>query len=116
MVRLLKHIINSDKREEIIKVNGALSKCIVFWVRRYEEPTRENTVHPNVWRLLEIRDEFFECWNVSSPLYHALFKLVIVKYEHSPNWRNFLDWFLMMIGKSGWKPFDTNRQMTLWRR
>jgi len=116
--RLLKHIINSDKRDYIIEqVNRPLAKTIIMLGGRYDEPTHENVLHPNSHRLLDIKDEFFRCWNLGSskPLFEALWRTLTVKYEHSPNWRNFLDWGWMMLEKSGWKPWNPTRQMPLWR-
>lgn len=118
MERLLKHIVNSDQRDYIIdKVNAPLTKAIVILARRYPEPVREGegkVVHPNSLRLLDFRDEFRRCWK-NRPLYEALWRLAIVKYEHSPNWRNMLDWLFMMASNSNWKPFNPNRQMTTWK-
>ena len=118
MDRLLKHIVNSDHRRYIIdKVNEPLLKAIVLLAGRYPKPTHENVVHPNSHILLDIEDEFFMRWetNRSHTLFRALWRVLIVKYEHSPNWRNMLDWAIMMIQKSNWKPFNPNRQMTTWR-
>jgi len=118
MGRLLKHIINSDKRQYIIdKVNEPLVKAIVILANRYEKPTHENCVHPNTHILLDLEAEFFRCWDTSRSysLFRALWRVVEVKYEHSPNWRNFLDWVLMMVQKSNWKPFNPNRQMHCWK-
>jgi len=117
-MRLLKHIINSDRRDYIIeKVNAPLLWLIIKYANRYPEPTPENVVHPNSHRLLEFRDEFFKYWKTdrSSALYKSLWKVVIVKYEHSPNWRNMLDWLFMVVGESDWKPFNPNRQMHQWK-
>jgi len=127
MERLLKWMVNSDQRDYVIKeVNEPLAKAfiamgeIVTRTRGYPEPTREGVgkvVHPNSLILLDIRDEFLECWDMrrSPALFKALWKIVIVKYEHSPNWRNMLDWAIMKIQESNWKPFNYNRQMTTWR-
>lgn len=116
MVRLLKHIINSDKRDYIIEeVNRPLWLDIITLGKRYDEPAHENVVHPNTHRLLDMRDEFFRCWKVPRKFFEPLWRIVIVKYEHSPNWRNFLDWVIMKVQSSGWKPFNPNRQMPLWK-
>ena len=117
-MRLLKHIINSDKRFYFIeKVNEPLVWLIILYARRYPEPTHDNVVHPNSHILLDIREKFFECWKTKprTPLYRALFRLVIVKYEHSATYRCMFDWMLMMIEKSGWKKWNPNRQMACWK-
>ena len=117
---LLKHIVNSYQRQFFIdKVNAPLWLDIVTLGKRYPEPTHENVVHPNSHILIDIRDQFYEVWDLPKGLTwvtESLWRIVIVKYEHSPNWRHFLDWAIMMVGKSEWKPFDFNRQMPLWRK
>jgi len=118
MGRLLKHIVNSDQRDYIIdKVNAPLLKAIVLLAGRYPKPTHENCVHPNTHILLDIEEQFFLNWvtSRSEALFRALFRIVEVKYEHSPNWRNMLDWAIMMVQRSSWKPFNSNRQMPTWR-
>ncbi|KKK67048.1 hypothetical protein LCGC14_2957950, partial [marine sediment metagenome] len=72
--------------------------------------------HPNSHRLLDIRDRFFECWDFGgrNVVIRVLFKILIVKYEHSPAWRNMLDWAIREI-PDDWKPFDTSRQMQCWK-
>lgn len=117
-MRLLKHIINSDRRDYFIeKVNAPLVWFIIKYANRYPEPTHENVVHPNSQILLELKDKFFECWHTRprTPLYMALWRVVIVKYEHSATYRYMLDWFLMMVQKSNWKHWNPNRQMACWR-
>jgi len=113
----LKHIVNSFDREYFIEqANKPLTKAIVILAKRYPEPTYENLLHPNSKRLFGIKDKFFLCWDVrgGKPLYEALWRIVIVKYEHSPNWRNFLDWLFMMV-QDNWKPWNPTRQMPLWK-
>ena len=116
-MRFLKHQVNSDMRDYIIeKVNRPLLKAIVILAGRYPEPTHENVLHPNSHILIDTRDEFFKCWDTrrSKPLYEALWRVLTVKYEHSPNYRYMLDWVFMMKEKSNWKPWNPNRQMSLW--
>ena len=119
-MRLLKHIVNSDQREYFIeKVNAPLAKAITILGGRYPEPTCGNLVHPNSQRLLDWWVEFNQVWDLPSllkKLTDALWRTLINKYEHSPNWRNLLDWVMMKAGATNWKPFNPNRQMTLWRR
>ena len=116
-MRLLKHIINSDRRGYFIeKVNEPIVWLINWYARRYPEPTHDNVVHPNSHILLGIRDEFRRCWGFHGRrAFEAVFKLIIVCYERSPNYRNPLDWAIMMVQKSNWKPFNPNRQMPYWR-
>ncbi len=99
------------------KVNQPLVKAIIILAGRYPEPTHENCLHPNTHILLNLRDEFFRCWDTGwrEPLFRALWRVLIVKYEHSPTYRNMLDWVLMMLQKTAWKSFNPTRQMRCWR-
>jgi len=119
-MRYLKHIVNSDQRDYFIeRVNAPLAKAIVILGGRYPEPTKENLLHPNSQRLLEWWIEFNQVWNLPKRLKlltDALWRVLINKYEHSPNWRNLLDWVFMKARATNWKPFNPNRQMTLWRK
>ncbi len=100
----------------IDKVDKPLVKAIVFLAGRYPDPTHETVLHPNSHRLLDIRDKFLRCWDFGdrNPLFLALFKLLVVKYEQSPQYRNVLDWFIGEIPPD-WKPFNVNRQMRCWK-
>lgn len=118
---MLKHQMKEAREYFVHKVNSPLSKAIIILARRYPEPTREGegkVLHPNSLRLLDMRDEFFTKWDFggkSNLLIRALFKIAIVKYEESPAWRNMLDWLLMTILASDWKPFNLSRQMRCWK-
>jgi len=98
------------------KVNEPLAKVIIVFAGRYPEPTRENCQYHNTHILLDIQAEFFKKWDFKSrtPLVKALWRVLIVKYEHCPNYRYALDWILMKI-PDDWKPFDTNRQIECWK-
>ena len=97
------------------KVNEPLAKVMVLIANRYPEPTRENCQHPNSILLLDTRDEFFECWETNSrkPLFEALWRVLIVKYEHSQNYRNMMDWLILKL--KNWKPLNPSRQMPTWK-
>lgn len=99
------------------KVNNPLLKDIVTLGGLYPEPTIENCKHPNSWILIGWRDEFFKRWVVPGreSLLRAIWRIVIVKYEHCPVYRNMLDWIFMKFPASGWKPWNPNRQMECWR-
>ncbi len=98
-------------------VDTPIAWAIVFWAKKYPESVREELLHPNSRRLFDIWQEFPKHWGFGfrQPLFDALFKLAIVKYEQSQNYRNVADWILMMLQKSGWKPFNPDRQMACWR-
>ncbi len=116
-MEFLKPYINRVNRDYFIEqVNKPLVKAIVILANRYPEPTRLNCYHPNSHRMLDIRDKFFECWDfqIRNTVIDALFRILIVKYEHSPAWRNMLDWMVKEI-PDDWKPFNTSRQMQCWK-
>ena len=101
----------------IRKVDAPIASIIAFYANRYPEPTRENLTYPNAQRLWDIRDKFPQYWDMRwrQPLFKAILKLLIVKYEQSPQYRNVCDWIIMMIQESGWKSFNFNRQMLGWK-
>ena len=116
-VEFLKHYINRVDRDYFIeKANKPLLKAIVILSQRYPEPTRLNCVQPNSHRLLDIEEKFFEYDNNSGrkALFKALFRILIVKYEHSPYFSGRLDWFFEMVDKSGWKPRTLNHPVQNW--
>ncbi len=97
------------------KVDTPLVWLIVQYAKRYPEPTHENVLYHNSHNLIDIRDKFLIHWDFKGrqPLFLAVFKLVIVKYEQSPQYRNVLDWVLSVI--TDWKPFKSHRQMMCWK-
>jgi len=113
----LKHQMKASLEYFVDKVDKPLVKAIVLLARRYPEPTHENVLHPNSHILLDVRDEFRKSWafGLRGLLFEALFKLLIVKYEQSPQYRNILDWILKELFESNWKPFNPNRQMICWK-
>ena len=112
----LKHRMLEARDYFIERVNDPLVKGIVKLAGRYPEPTRENCLHPNSIILLDIQDEFFQHWDLENrtPLVKAVFRILIVKYEHCPAYRNMLDWLLKELLEREWKPFNPNRQMRCW--
>ena len=116
-MRLLKWQINSDERDYFIeKVNKPLVKAITILANRYPEPTRENLLHPNSLRLLDIRDKYlqYDTNERRRELFKAGFRILIAKYEHSPNWRYPIEFILEEIFKSGWKPRPYGHPVTFW--
>ena len=88
---------------------------IVRGISRYPEPTRENTLHPNSHRLLDVEDKFFQYFknNGKKELWKAVWRLVICEYEHDPHYRYLGDFILDEINKSGWLP-RSNMVLPYW--
>lgn len=112
------HINRSGMRGYFMeKVNKPLEKAIVILGNRYPEPTKLSCIYPNSHRLLDIRDKFFEYENnrLKRALFSVLFKILIVKYEHSPYYSGRFDWFIEEINKSGWKQRALNHPTQCWK-
>ena len=108
--------INSDDREKYIKVNNTLLKLITIWGNRYPEPIREELLQSNSWRLLEIRDKYLE-YDTNQrrrTVFKVAFRILIAKYEHSPQYRYPIDFIIEMIMKSGWNPRPYGHPVTNW--
>ena len=117
MVRLLKHQINSDDRGYYIeKVSRPLLKAITILGNRYPEPTMENLSHSNSRRLFEIFNKYLEYEGNDHLriLSKALFRILISKIEHSPNYGDRFSWFVEELVNSGWKPRSYNHPVNLW--
>lgn len=107
MDRLISHqMLKRPMRQYVIeKVKKPLLKAIVILARRYPEPTRGNTVHPNSHILLDIRDRFFghERNKSRDELFRAIWKIFIDEYEHDPYYRQRIDGVLEEVLKSDWQ-------------
>lgn len=118
-MRLLKHIINSDRRAYFIEeVNEPLVGSIIKLATKYPEPISENVVHPNTQVLLDLEEKFFKCWKTTPRgiLYKTVFRLLQTKIEHSATYREMFNWLIYEINKDKrWKHFDSVRQMNCWR-
>ena len=112
----LKHQMRDNLNYFVKKVDAPIAWLVISYAERYPEPTHENVMYHNSHILLNIRDEYFKKWDMGSrtPVFKSLWKLLIVKYEQSPQYRYALDWFLMMIPED-WKPFNPVRQMMCWK-
>ena len=111
---ILKHKMRNNLPYYIKWVDKPIACLIVFWAKKYPEPKREELLHPNSRILFDIWQEYPKHWTfgIRNLVFDALFKLAIVKYEQSPQYRNVADWVLMMI--ENWKPFNFDRQMKGW--
>lgn len=94
--KALDSLTNSDK--------GLLTRIIaliqvVRMVRRYPEPTKENTVNPNSHVLIDIWDTFLknEKLGISRQIWGALKKITVCEYEHDPYYKERMDTFLMLL-------------------
>jgi|TARA_Y100000310_G_scaffold220623_1_gene222179 DNA/RNA-binding domain of Phe-tRNA-synthetase-like protein len=101
MGKLLRQEINEENREYYInEVNEPLVKLIQLYAMKFPKPARDGDkhkiVHPVSLRLLEIQERFLEFEN--NPrlrrLGEAIFRILIDKVEHSPNYRDRFSWLL----------------------
>ena len=99
------------------KIKAPLRKALCLIAKRYPEPTKENTAHPNTHRLLDIRDKFFELEDNKGrkELFEAAFRILICEYEHDPYYRERFDWGVEEIIKSGWQPRPLKHPHFCWR-
>lgn len=111
-----KYVIDKVKKP-LMKAIIEFSKCgswlgmlialiqIVRTAKRYPEPTRGNCRDPNVHRLLDIEDEFFEREDNPSrkDLFKALFRIFIAEYAHDPYYKFRVDWLKERLCKSNWE-------------
>lgn len=118
-VKPLSHrLLRGKMRDYVIdKIKKPMMERIISLVSKYPEPTRENCLHPNTQKLLDIRDKFFEYENLAGrkPLFEAAFKLLIIEYEHDPYYRWRFEWLLEEINKSGWLPRKEGRPLSHWK-
>ncbi len=97
-----------ERGDHFQKVQAPFVPIIIALGKLYPEPTREGehrVRHPNSFRLLDIRDKFIEYEpNLRKrALITVALNILIVKYEHSMNYRAVFDWFVEMLAKSGWR-------------
>ena len=117
-MRLLRQEINEDNREYYINdVNAPLVKLIQWYAMRFPKPVREGEgkiVSPVSLRLLEIQETYlgFEGNARLRKLGEAIFRVIIAKCEHSPNYRYRFLWFFEMV--AGMKPRPLNHPEDEW--
>ncbi len=121
-VRLLSHqLLHGSMRDYVIdKIKKPMIKALIVLANRYPEPTRDNTLNQNSHLLFDIRDKFLEYEDGGRrELFNAIFKLLIVEYEHDPYYRSRINWVIeelveaTMDGK--WLPRGENRPISCWR-
>lgn len=102
---MLKHDVNSHRRGYFIHLQERLESSIVPICNLYPEPAKDNTLDPNSWRLLDILEKYnrFERnWRVKA-IINAVFRVVINKIEHSPNWRDRISFFAEELRAGEWR-------------
>ena len=112
----LKNEINKSGRRDyyIEKVNKPLLKALILLGKRYPEPTMENLNHPNARWLLKRLGKYLEYEGNSrvAGAVTALVRIIIVKLEHSPNYRDRISWWVE--DTEGWKPRSYNHPVNQW--
>jgi len=81
---------------------------IIYLIKKYPEPTRENCLHPNTLKICDIEDNFFKSYKNDGrkPLFRTAFKLLKCEYEHDKDMRRILDWLKHEADKSDWLPMS----------
>ncbi len=114
----LKNEINKSERRDyyIEKVNSPLRKAAIMLANRYPEPTMENLSHLNSRKMLTIRNKYFEYEGnpYVKELLGAVFRVLIAKIEHSPNYRDRFSWLVEELIISDWKPRSFGHPNQLW--
>lgn len=90
-----------DKLKAIRTLVGLVPK-----INELPEPTKENTWHPNAYRLIEVRDWFFaHCFLSGSRLkfMRFVFNFGIIAYDDPP-YRDLIDLCKEELDKKGWDP------------
>lgn len=115
---LFKWILRGSTRQYVIdKIKKPMMKAIITLASRYPEPIRENTRIQNTHILLEIKDKFFECEDnpCRKALFEALWKILIIEYEHDIYYRQRIDWMLEQIIESEWDFKKKNYPEKCWK-
>ena len=102
----------TSKRKYFIRIKAQLMAAIINIAMKYPEPTMENTCIPNAAKLLKIEKKFFEYEDnpCRDELFKALWRMLIVEYEHDGYYRYRLDWILEEVNKSDWEPRVLRRE------
>ena len=98
-------MLRGENRQFIIeKFKAPLHKFLIFIAKRLPEPDRDNVMHPNTFKLLDIRDKFFKLESNPSrkALFEAAWRILITEYEHDPYYRYRLDWIVEQIINTDW--------------
>ena len=98
------------------KVKKPLQNKIIKLVDKFPEPTIDNVEHPNSKILLAIRDDFFKHERLSKrvDLLKAVFKILIVEYEHDIYYRQRMNWCLNELKKYDWKEYENQFPEKYW--
>ena len=114
---LVNQMLKGAMRDFIIRHKGIFEKAIIAYAKILPEPTKDNILHPNTQKLLDMRDKFFlyEDNRGKEKLFGAGFKILIAEYEHDPYYHYRFDWLLEEIVNSGWKPRPMGYPNKFWR-
>lgn len=121
-VQNLRTIMLKDKRQYIIdKVKAPLMKALIILARRYPQPTKENTSHPNTHALIDVFNKFFEMEGNADriDLFMALGKVVVAEHEHDPFYRDriyvLMELWLEQVLLGKWKPRSLDHPDSFWK-
>ena len=118
----LRDFMVKDARQYIIeKVKAPILKALVILAKRYPEPTRENTFHPNTHVLMDIWDKFLAMEDNTDrlSLFRAIRKIWIAECEHDIYYRDrdnvLQELWLEEVLKGNWRPRFIHHPNTDWK-
>ena len=75
---------------------------IVYYAKRYPEPTKDHTMLPRTHILIDTFEQFEKNNSNRQPLFAALWRIFIIEYEHDPFYRYRIDWIIDQLQDRGW--------------
>lgn len=109
-----------EKKDFAVKiVKAPLEQAIILAGSLIPEPTKQNTIHPNTWRLIDLRDDFFkhDTNRTKRKLLEAGWKIFIMAHE-DPYYRDRFNWLIEMIAnmieRKEWKPRSIGHPNHYW--
>ena len=118
----LSKIILKDQRQYFIdKVKASLMKAIIILARRYPEPTKQNTFHPNSHVWIDILGKFLEMEDNPSRerLFEGARNVWVGEHETDPYYRDreqvIFELWLEEVLKGNWKPRSLDHPSECWK-
>lgn len=93
---------------------------IIKLIRKYPEPTKENTKYLNTHTTLDLVDEFFRLYTNKSRvlLFKAFYRLMSGTFEHDGHYSSIREWWIekiiIAILNGKWNPRPSNWPLDKW--